>query len=444
MIRIVMSFFKGFSIVMGANTLMLVLTFLNNKLLYIFMDQEANGFYFLVIRFSTLVSLLFGDWLRLSNLNIAGSDRSLNRVLLANTFWFTVLLGGGLFLIFQMVAPILPQRIFGLPHHYIVIVLAAGSAIILKDSLQSILLANQHLFPYALTLIIFSTFFVGLDFLFLVVFRLGLISVIGAWFISTAAAALWSTYVQSSLYGFSLRPSLNVFNKSRTIGWRALIAIIGMFLIINIHIYAIEPIIGEPELALITVAIFSVCFRVFQLLQRFGDVASYILQSRVVQQDLTVSYRMTARIIRSMLLFSVTACLVTASFGRYIILIISSSIYSDAYIPFLIMIPGIIAVCAGTLINSFYWGRGYPLKITAAPYAAAVFSLVLDTVLLPRIGLAGIALSFSLANILWISYLTIIFKKDSGIGFFEILLPRISDIRYIVTKLKSLPAGAAG
>ncbi|MHB9029197.1 MAG: MATE family efflux transporter [Candidatus Latescibacterota bacterium] len=422
----------------------LALTFLNNKLLYVFLDQEANGVYFLVIRLSSLVSLLLGDWLRLSNLNMAGGDRSLNRVLLANTIWFSILLGGSFFLVFQLVAPALPQRIFGLPHQYILIALAAGAAIILKDSLQSILLANQQLLRYAMTLIIFSILFAGMDFLFLVVFRFGLNSVIIAWFISATAAALWSFFVQTSLFGLSLRPSLKVFSKSRTIGWKALIAVIGMFLLINIHIYAIEPIIGEPGRALITVAMFSVCFRVFQLLQRFGDVSAYILHSRVVQQDAAASYQMTVRTIRSMILFSIAASLIAASFGRNLILIISNPEYSAAYVPLLIMIPGIIAVSAGALINSFYWGRGYPLKVTLAPFAAAAFSLVMEIILIPRIGLAGITLSVSVANLLWMGYLAIVFSRDSGMGLVEILVPRISDLGYLVSKLKSLPAGAAG
>ena len=42
-----MSFLEGFSIAMGANIILFALSFLNNKLLYVFLSTEDNGLYFL-------------------------------------------------------------------------------------------------------------------------------------------------------------------------------------------------------------------------------------------------------------------------------------------------------------------------------------------------------------------------------------------------------------
>ncbi len=425
---------------MGANILMLVLAFLNNKLIYVYLDQETNGVYFLVIRFAAFAALLLGDWLRLSNLNLAGGNRNFNRVLVANTLWYSVFLAGFLFLAFKASYPALPPTVFGLSRQYLLLALAAAAVIILKDSLQSIVLANQLLQRYAAAIAISSILFLGFDFLFLAVFGFGIYAVIIAWFISIAGAIAWSFFAMASFDGCSLRPSMTIFMKSRDIGWRAWIAIIGLFLMINIHIYSIEPIIGDPEKALVMVAMFSVCYRIFQLLQRFGDVSAYLLHSKVVRQETEESFRMTVRIVRSIILFSTAASLAIICFGKNIILIISSSEYFAVYIPFLIMVPGIIAVSAGGLINSFYWGQGYPLKITIAPFAAAALGLILDIVLLPQIGLAGVTLSFSIANICWMAYLSVMFSRDSGVSLGEMLIPRLSDIRFFVSKLKGLPA----
>ena len=52
--------------------------------------------------------------------------------------------------------------------------------------------------------------------------------------------------------------------------------------------------------------------------------------------------------------------------------------YLPAYYPLLIMLPGICAANAGSVINNFYWGRNYPLKIIAVPYIFTLFALGLD------------------------------------------------------------------
>ena len=89
-----MGFFRGFSVAMGANLILFVLSFLNNKLLYIVFGQEENGKYFLFMRFSLFISLLFGEWLRLTNINIAGRDKSLSPVLSVNIVAYTGFIGG--------------------------------------------------------------------------------------------------------------------------------------------------------------------------------------------------------------------------------------------------------------------------------------------------------------------------------------------------------------
>lgn len=98
-----MSFLRGFSIAMGANAILFVLSFLNNKLIYISLDQKDNGIYFLVMRFSLLLNLFWGEWLRLTNINIAGRNKHLNPVLSSNTIVYTgiiaVILAGTAFTI---------------------------------------------------------------------------------------------------------------------------------------------------------------------------------------------------------------------------------------------------------------------------------------------------------------------------------------------------------
>jgi O-antigen/teichoic acid export membrane protein len=431
-----MSFLKGLSIVMGANLILLVLSFLNNKLLYICLDKENNGLFFLIVRFSIFISFFSGDWLRLSNMNIAGQAKDLSKTLVANTIWYCALVGIVLIPLIAVFNPFLRGLFPGVP--LLLILSAVGVAIILmiRDSSQVLLLVSKRTMSYGLTHIVGGSVFFFLDLLFLTVFHMGLHSVLIAWAISGVVGMFWALFSHMSVHGYSIKPSWNVFKKSRKLGVRSWLAIVGMFLMINIHVFVIGPIIGDPVKTLTILAVFSVCFRVFQVLQRFSDVTSGFLLSNVVQEDRDSGSRMTVLTVRNVTFFSLTISIFAVLMGKGLINFISSSEYISAYIPLLIMLPGMIAINSGSVLNSFYWAHGYPLRIILAPFAVSALALILDFLLIDSMGVSGIALSFSLVSLGWVLYTSLNFKKMTGIGLIQLFVPRYSDIIYVADRLR--------
>jgi len=432
-----MGFLRGFSIAMGANLILFVLSFLNNKLIYITLGIEENGLYLLIMRFSLLVTLVFGEWLRLTNMNVAGRDKSLNPVLSANVIAYSGLIG--IILVFSaLYSPSLLASIFlGLPSKYIFPVIIIGLCLIVRNCFQSLLLVNNHMYRYGTTYVLWGSIFLILDFFFLVIFDLGLIYVVYALFIASALAALWA-FVSSYLSnGFSLKPSLKVFGMSGKMGIRSAFAVLGMFLMINVHIFGIKPLVGKNGEGLVMVGIFSVCFRVFQLFQRCSDVTGNILYSNVAQNEEKSGYKMTMLVCRNLIFFSLLFAVIGGLLGKYLILIISDSKFLDAYVPLLFMLPGIVFMNTGTVLNSSYWGRGYPFKVIIAPYFAAVVGLAMDIVLIPEIGASGAALSFSGMSLLWFIYVVEVFRRDSGFYLREIILPNYSDFVYIISRIRN-------
>lgn len=432
-----MGFLRGFSIAMGANLILFVLSFLNNKLIYITLGIEENGLYLLIMRFSLLVSLVFGEWLRLTNMNVAGRDKSLNPVLSANVIAYSGLVGI-ILVFFALHSPSLLASIFpGLPSKYIFPVIIIGLCLIVRNCFQSLLLVNNHMYKYGTTYVLWGSIFLILDFFFLVIFDLGLIYVIYALFIASAIAALWA-FVSSYLSnGFSLKPSLKVFGMSGKMGIRSAFAVIGVFLMINVHIFGIKPLAGKNGEGLVMVGIFSVCFRVFQLFQRSSDVTGNILYSSIAQNEEKTGFKMTMLVCRNLIFFSLLFAAIGGLLGKYLILIISDSKFLGAYIPLLFMLPGIVLMNTGTVLNSSYWARGYPFKVIIAPYFAAAAGLAMDVVLIPEFGASGAALSFSVMSLLWFVYIVEVFRRDSGFHLNEIIVPHYSDFVHIISRIKN-------
>ena len=430
-----MGFLSGFSIAMGANIIVFVLSLVNNKIIYLFLSETDNGVFFLVMRSSLFLALFFGDWLRLSSMNIAGKDKRIIPVLSANGFWYSIILA----LIFTIPAIIFSTRIegtlLGIPARYLPAVFLVGAALIARNNWQSLLLVAHRMFSYGFTFILWISLFLLLDVYFIVILRYGLNFVIAAFIAASFVSALWAFFSSCKANGHSFRFSLSTFGMSGKIGARAWMAVLGMFLMTNIHAFTVGTLAGSVTEGLVMVAIFSVSFRVFSLFQRGADVAGTVLYSHVVQQDETASSRMTMLVTRNIILLSIVFALLGAVFGKVIILIISSSRYIEAYIPLLFMLPGIVCINAGSVINNYYWGRTYPLKIIVAPFVAAVFGLFLNVLLVPRIGVSGATLSFSLMSVLWFVYQVVRFANDSGRGFYEVLVPRVSDVARIMSRI---------
>ena len=424
-----MGFLRGFSIAMGANLILFVLSFLNNKLIYIILGQEENGIYFLIMRFSFFISLFFGEWLRLTNINIAGRNKRLNPVLSANIIAYTCSVSCVL-LFTAFFAPSLFTEL--IPPQFLFAAIAVGLCLIIRDSFQSLLLVNNHLLRYGTTFVLWGSLFLVLDFIFLVIYDLGLNSVILALIISTVIAALWSLISSISVNGFSFRPSLKIFRMSGKMGLRAAFAVSGMFLMINVHIFALSFLKG-----LAMAAIFSVCFRIFQLFQRGSDITGTILYSNVAQNEEKAGYRMTMLVCRNLIFLSAMFAVIGGLLGKYLIIIISSSEYLPAYLPVLFMLPGIVFMNTGSVLNSSYWGRGYPFKVIIAPYIAAAIGLTLDIIMIPEYGASGAALSFSVMSFFWFIYIVEVFRRDSGFKLYEIIMPHYSDVVQIILKIRS-------
>ncbi|MBN1291035.1 MAG: hypothetical protein JXB48_04270 [Candidatus Latescibacteria bacterium] len=281
-----------------------------------------------------------------------------------------------------------------------------------------------------------------MNIIFLVILKLGIDFVVYAWFFGILAGTLWAFISIISHYGFYWKPSWKIFTISGSFGYKACIAVAGMFVMVNIHTFVLGPISGKTGDGLAMVAIFSVCFRFFQLLQRVSNVSGTILFSHVVQENKKTGFIRTMKVTRNIILFSTVLSLVGLLIGKSIIRLISNSTYDMAYIPLIIMLPGIITVNAASVINGMYWGHGYPYKVIIAPFLITIIGFVMDMVFVPVIGVSGASLSFTAMSLMWFLYLVFIFHKDSGLKLHEIILPRKEDIFLISSKIKNAFWGA--
>jgi O-antigen/teichoic acid export membrane protein len=265
--------------------------------------------------------------------------------------------------------------------------------------------------------------------------------VIIAWSATVVLAGLFGFVNVMRVTSWRLLPSPYLLKRSMQIGYRSWITVLGIFLMLRIHAFLFTALLSDPDIVEVQTADFSVCFRSFNLLQRFSNIVGIVLFAKIVQESRKKSFEMTVKIIRNVLMISLSLSLILAVTGKLFILIISSDEYVTAYIPLLIMLPGIICINIGTIMNNVYWGHGYQWKIILAPYAASVLIVLLDMHLIPAYGVAGATFTFSLAACIWFLYVAFWYRVDSGIPLKDIFIPKKEDFRFMYRRFKSILPG---
>lgn len=423
-----MGFLRGFSIAMGANALLFIVSLLNNKLLYLVLSKSDNGVYSYVMSYSILIALVFGEWIRLTNMNMVGSRPEKTPVIGTNTLVFTLIFG----VVVSLGAAMLAAgdvRIGGMPAQFYVLVAVIGFSLILRSAFQSILLVQKKNAIYGTTLILWGLLILLINLGFALWSELTLPLTVLSLLISTVISALWAVGWSIRFFGLAVFPSVRLFVQSWRMGLKAMIAVVGMFTMSRVNLLAIAHLAESPEAGMLMAGVFSVCIRLQQLFQRASDVTGSVLLAHVASTPHDKGYRLTAVVCRNLLMFSTLGAIIAGLLGKVLIYIVADSDYFDAYIPLLIMLPGIVCMLTGAVLNGSYWGRGYPAKVIYASYIATAIGLAIQVIATPVMGIAAASLGYTIMSALWFAYIVLIFHHDTHIPFREILLPAMEDFR---------------
>ena len=107
-------------------------------------------------------------------------------------------------------------------------------------------------------------------------------------------------------------------------------------------------------------------------------------------------------------------------------------VYGEAYLPAFRLIQilsvGIIMLSISRLLSSDIAGRGYPQKTIIPKTISLIINVILNIILIPRIGVSGAALSTTLTYAFSTIFVIIIHWKVTGIKPISLIIPNSGDI----------------
>ena len=97
--------------------------------------------------------------------------------------------------------------------------------------------------------------------------------------------------------------------------------------------------------------------------------------------------------------------------GRFVIPVVFGHDFLGAFVPTIVLIPGIVFMSMTSVLNNFVAGKGYPWVMFTANLAALVVNVALNSALIAKLGIIGAAISSSLSYLCWFVALRVVYLR---------------------------------
>jgi len=316
-----------------------------------------------------------------------------------------------------------PLGSFGERKVLLLVAFLVTTSTVLFQGLQSIFLGLERMIEYNVIPIFFFALYLGCNFIALKVVKLGLSGVMLSWLLASVLAFLLSAFLLRKNVGIGTSFNKALLRSSLRLGSKGMLINLLLLLLFRADIYLVNYYLGAG-----LVGVYLIAVRFAKMLQEMPNIAGTVLFSKIASDATDMKDHLTAKVSRTILLVTFVVAVVIILLGRQLILLLFGVRFVDAYPPLIYMLPGILAVASGSVVNSYLWRKGYPIIALLAPALSLCINIGLNVLLIPTLGLIGAGLATSVAYILWGALIFGYFVRNSTLPVRDLLLVRISDL----------------
>lgn len=191
---------------------------------------------------------------------------------------------------------------------------------------------------------------------------------------------------------FVPRWNSSVMRSTLSFGLKAYVCNTLTFFNYRLDIFIVNYFVGSAG-----VGIYSVAVGLAELLWRLPNAVSFVLMPKAAATPAEQMNRFTPRVLRITLVLTALGALGLGLLGRPLIQIIYASAFVGAYVPMLVLLPGVVFLGGAKVLMNDIGGRGYLGYNLINDGLVLIVTVVLDLILIPRYGVTGAALASSIA-----------------------------------------------
>ncbi|SKA88218.1 Membrane protein involved in the export of O-antigen and teichoic acid [Clostridium sp. USBA 49] len=381
-----------------------------------------------IIAFSMLI---LGLGFEAANIFFVGKDKkNINNILGYNLiicgFSFIILL---IIASIHLVHPI--NFIFkGIDNRIIILLLFIIPMSLMKSSLINLILGLQDIVRFNKINVLDKIITFILMLISLLVFNSPLY-IIFSTLLSTLIIQLILIYIV--IVKYNVKPSFNFVFYKKMIGYGAKSQISNTIQMIN---YRLDVFIINYFLELSQVAIYQNAVSLGEALwQVSGTISTIVFPMTSNSKNIEELKGFINRVSRVTLFFIVICSIFLSIISKPLIIFLFGKEFTDAYIALILLLPGISFFSVSKILANFLAGVGKTEKNIISSSISGITTIILDLILIPRIGINGAAIASSISYIVFTLTSIYFYSRYTKSSFKSICVITKEDMSFIYTEI---------
>jgi len=210
--------------------------------------------------------------------------------------------------------------------------------------------------------------------------------------------------------GICLKFNKEYFKNSFLYGLKIYLGSIISFLHNRIGILLINSFLNP-----LMVGFYSIGVGLSEKIYLISDSVATVLFPKVASENNKLKIKnFTPVIFRNILWIIIIINIIIFIIAKWLIIFLYSTSFSASIKPFQILLIGAIAISGSKILESDIRGRGKPMLITWITGISTVLNIILNIILIPKLGILGAAWSTSISLIINLIFTLFIYCKISG------------------------------
>ena len=422
------SFIKNTSFIFTSKLITFVLSFASGIVTARWLGPSGKGILSITLLVPTMAALVVSLGIRNANIYYIGQKKYNLHSILGNASLWTLTGSAVGIVILIMFFPLLQDTIFkGISSLFFILILCMIPVTIISDHLISIVMGLQRFKTQAGLTIFQRASSLLLIILLVIIFHLGVLGAIIASLTAIMAVMILNIYVlRDKMRIGDLKPifSKRIANESIRLGLKGQIGNLLQFFNYRLDIFFVNYFLGVASVGLYTVGV-----AIAELLWYISDAIATVLFPKTASNNSEEANAFTPLVCRQTMLITAVGAILLALIVPVLVPFLFGKAFSPSVRAVWFLLPGIVALTSTKVLCGDLAGRG---KFEYGSYAATislVITIVLDFVLIPRMGIIGAALASTVAYTVSAVVVGVLFVRLTGIGTRKLILPIKTDLQ---------------
>jgi O-antigen/teichoic acid export membrane protein len=419
-----------------ANVAVFIFGLLQNILIARVLGPPSLGKYYLIVTATAVISGIANLGFNVSNSTLVAKDKSRTAVLFTHSVFFSAIIGMIVLFAFYLGGRVLSNVLFkGVEDDLILLALLPVPLSIYASNWGALLVGLGEISFLNKYSVVTSLLALVASSAALVVFKTGLKGLLYVLLAYNAILALYGISVISKKRGGNrFQFDLSLLKESTSLGFVAHLGTIAHVLFQRMDFFIVNYFLGDKSLGYYGLAT-SIAEKIWMMISPVYSVSF----ARITGGSFADSTALVSKLTRGLTFVLLVLSFILIILGRPVIQLMFGDQFLPAYLPMVILLPGVLFFGIHFFLGLFFIGHlQKPRVTTLIAWIGLVFSLPLYLGLISRLGIRGAAIASSAAYTFIFLATFVQYNKATGQRLLDVVVPRKQEIREMVRELYNI------